>query len=79
MQGDCCVCRYSNLVCYFKFHADAIFRHIFYYLLKIQKGQKLKHDQKYLSCVLYFMFTVNNLFSCLDLLINSERLLSNIS
>ena len=33
----------------------------------------------YLSGILYFMFTINDLFSCLHLLINSERLLSNIS
>ena len=31
----------SNLVCYFKFHADAIFRHTFYYLLKNRKHENL--------------------------------------
>ena len=47
---------------------------------KKQKARKFKHYQKnYLSGILYFMFTISNLFSCLHLLINSDRLLSNIS
>ena len=66
-----------NLVCSFKFHADTIFRHKFY--LSSKNVETIKISTSKILVVLYFMLRINHLFSCLHLLINSERLLSNIS